>query len=117
MVGVAQLVEPRFVVPVVVGSSPIAHPISLFNDSQPGRFQPGDSSPGTAAGSVPCRECALPGVRRGEGHCDDQPLQSRSMQSGDNHVKGCVVEKCCIGKPFQVRSKQSWSGWRRAKSL
>jgi hypothetical protein len=27
MVSVAQLVEPRIVVPVVVGSSPIAHPI------------------------------------------------------------------------------------------
>ena len=27
MVGVAQLVEPRFVAPVVVGSSPIVHPI------------------------------------------------------------------------------------------
>ncbi len=26
MVGVAQLVEPRVVIPVVVGSSPIAHP-------------------------------------------------------------------------------------------
>ena len=28
MVGVAQLVEPRIVIPVVVGSSPIAHPIN-----------------------------------------------------------------------------------------
>ena len=27
MVGVAQLVEPRVVIPVVVGSNPIAHPI------------------------------------------------------------------------------------------
>ena len=27
MVSVAQLVEPRIVIPVVVGSSPIAHPI------------------------------------------------------------------------------------------
>ena len=27
MVGVAQLVEPRIVIPVVVGSSPIIHPI------------------------------------------------------------------------------------------
>ena len=27
MVGVAQLVEPRLVMPVVVGSSPIVHPI------------------------------------------------------------------------------------------
>ena len=27
MVDVAQLVEPRIVIPVVVGSSPIAHPI------------------------------------------------------------------------------------------
>ena len=27
MVGVAQLVEPRIVIPVVVGSSPISHPI------------------------------------------------------------------------------------------
>ena len=28
MVGVAQLVEPRIVIPVVVGSNPIVHPIS-----------------------------------------------------------------------------------------
>ena len=28
VVGVAQLVEPRVVIPVVVGSSPIVHPIS-----------------------------------------------------------------------------------------
>ena len=28
MVDVAQLVEPRIVIPVVVGSSPIVHPIS-----------------------------------------------------------------------------------------
>ena len=27
MVGIAQLVEPRIVIPVVVGSSPITHPI------------------------------------------------------------------------------------------
>ena len=27
MVGVAQLVEPRIVIPVVVGSNPIVHPI------------------------------------------------------------------------------------------
>lgn len=30
MADVAQLVEPRFVVPVVVGSSPIVRPISFF---------------------------------------------------------------------------------------
>ena len=30
MVGVAQLVEPRIVIPVVVGSSPIVHPIRRF---------------------------------------------------------------------------------------
>ena len=29
MVGVAQLVEPRVVIPVVVGSSPIVHPNSI----------------------------------------------------------------------------------------
>ena len=29
MVSVAQLVEPRIVIPVVVGSSPIVHPIFL----------------------------------------------------------------------------------------
>ncbi|MEY4194606.1 MAG: hypothetical protein RLZZ226_974 [Pseudomonadota bacterium] len=29
MVAVAQLVEPRIVIPVVVGSSPIGHPTSL----------------------------------------------------------------------------------------
>ena len=31
MVGVAQLVEPRIVIPVVVGSSPIVHPIQMRN--------------------------------------------------------------------------------------
>ena len=30
MVGVAQLVEPRVVIPVVVGSSPIVHPIDMI---------------------------------------------------------------------------------------
>jgi hypothetical protein len=30
VVGVAQLVEPRIVIPVVVGSSPIVHPTSSF---------------------------------------------------------------------------------------
>ena len=30
MVGVAQLVEPRVVIPVVVGSSPIVHPNSVL---------------------------------------------------------------------------------------
>ena len=30
MVSVAQLVEPRIVIPVVVGSSPIVHPISFY---------------------------------------------------------------------------------------
>ena len=31
MVGVAQLVEPRVVIPVVAGSSPVAHPRFLMN--------------------------------------------------------------------------------------
>ena len=31
MVGVAQLVEPRVVIPVVVGSSPIVHPNSFLS--------------------------------------------------------------------------------------
>ena len=31
MVGVAQLVEPRIVIPVVVGSSPIVHPIFFWS--------------------------------------------------------------------------------------
>jgi hypothetical protein len=30
MVGVAQLVEPRIVIPVVAGSIPVAHPISWW---------------------------------------------------------------------------------------
>ena len=30
MVGVAQLVEPRIVIPVVVGSIPIVHPVVYF---------------------------------------------------------------------------------------
>ena len=33
MADVAQLVEPRIVIPVVVGSSPIVHPISLIRNS------------------------------------------------------------------------------------
>ncbi len=32
MVAIAQLVEPRIVIPVVVGSSPISHPIFYFID-------------------------------------------------------------------------------------
>jgi hypothetical protein len=31
MVGIAQLVEPRIVIPVVVGSSPIIHPIQVVD--------------------------------------------------------------------------------------
>ena len=30
MVGVAQLVEPRIVIPVVAGSIPVVHPINSF---------------------------------------------------------------------------------------
>ncbi len=37
MVGVAQLVEPRIVIPVVVGSSPIVHPISSSSCSEDAR--------------------------------------------------------------------------------
>ena len=37
MVGVAQLVEPRIVIPVVVGSSPIVHPSLMLVDIV-GRF-------------------------------------------------------------------------------
>ena len=33
-VDVAQLVEPRFVVPVVAGSSPVGHPTSVNNNSR-----------------------------------------------------------------------------------
>ena len=35
MVGVAQLVEPRIVIPVVVGSSPIVHP-KFFSEGTEG---------------------------------------------------------------------------------
>ncbi len=39
MVAVAQLVEPRIVIPVVAGSIPVSHPISLpFNLFPPRRF-------------------------------------------------------------------------------
>ena len=38
MVGVAQLVEPRIVIPVVVGSSPIARP-KFFGEGQDGVVQ------------------------------------------------------------------------------
>ena len=31
MVAVAQLVEPRIVIPVVAGSSPVVHPIKLMS--------------------------------------------------------------------------------------
>ena len=33
MVDVAQLVEPRFVVPVVAGSSPVIHPIFSYGNN------------------------------------------------------------------------------------
>ena len=36
MVDVAQLVEPRVVIPAVVGSSPIVHPTSSFMQRGPG---------------------------------------------------------------------------------
>ena len=37
MVSVAQLVEPRIVIPAVVGSSPIVHPIFIWAVSSVGR--------------------------------------------------------------------------------
>jgi hypothetical protein len=40
MVGVAQLVEPRIVIPVVVGSSPIVHPIQMRARCQRTRARP-----------------------------------------------------------------------------
>jgi hypothetical protein len=39
MVGVAQLVEPRVVIPVVVGSSPIVHPSMLECTNQTSRIK------------------------------------------------------------------------------
>ena len=38
MVGVAQLVESRIVIPVVVGSSPIFHPIIFLKSTRQGAF-------------------------------------------------------------------------------
>ncbi len=38
MVTVAQLVEPRIVIPVVVGSNPIGHPISTQCLTSPASF-------------------------------------------------------------------------------
>lgn len=35
MVDVAQLVEPRIVIPVVAGSSPVVHPDKYFNRAMP----------------------------------------------------------------------------------
>ena len=40
MVGVAQLVEPRVVIPVVVGSSPIVHPRLAQRSGQKPRLLP-----------------------------------------------------------------------------
>ena len=40
MVGVAQLVEPRIVIPVVVGSSPIVHPIFCLRTGNAQRVLP-----------------------------------------------------------------------------
>ena len=53
MVAVAQLVEPRFVVPVVVGSSPISHPI-ITNGPLAQPVEQGTLNP-KVIGSIPIR--------------------------------------------------------------
>ena len=53
MVAVAQLVEPRFVVPVVVGSNPISHPI-ITNGPLAQPVEQGTLNP-KVIGSIPIR--------------------------------------------------------------
>ena len=53
MVAVAQLVEPRFVVPVVVGSNPISHP-TITNGPLAQPVEQGTLNP-KVIGSIPIR--------------------------------------------------------------
>ena len=57
MVDVAQLVEPRIVIPAVVGSNPIVHP-------NPNVIHPAFTSCGTVHAGDGGREVILPGGRR-----------------------------------------------------
>ena len=69
MVGVAQLVEHRVVVPGVAGSSPVTHPIGSTGSSSPGCPCPGWSAAGVPATSTASPSCEIrrtTAVRRGQ---------------------------------------------------
>ena len=55
MVGVAQLVEPRIVIPVVVGSSPIVHPINADVAELVDALDLGSSAARCGSSSLPVR--------------------------------------------------------------
>ncbi len=67
MVGVAQLVEPRVVIPAVVGSSPIAHPIFEFGQRGPlAQLVEQLTLNQLVVGSIPTRP-TIPALRRESG--------------------------------------------------
>ena len=59
MVGVAQLVEPRIVIPVVVGSSPISHPISSPGDVKYADVVELVDTPDLGSGAARCESSSL----------------------------------------------------------
>jgi hypothetical protein len=76
MVGVAQLVEPRVVIPVVVGSSPIVHPI--FYDGPLAQLVEQETLNLLVVGSTPTRPTKFP--RRFKHLCVSRPVCPRLLE-------------------------------------
>ena len=56
MVAIAQLVEPRIVIPVVVGSSPISHPKKKFRAAEVAKLV---DAPDLGSGAARCESSSL----------------------------------------------------------
>lgn len=81
MVAVAQLVEPRFVVPVVVGSNPISHPI-ITNGPLAQPVEQGTLNP-KVIGSIPIR----PIIHRLWRYCQQTSCASNLLTSAIKRLK------------------------------
>ncbi len=90
-VGVAQLVESRIVIPVVVGSSPIVHPprTLLIPRSQKG-FEVSSAAGSTWGGAVQCHSVRRPFGRRAE-HTQQSQRHTLSIAENCSILKGPVV--------------------------
>ena len=139
VVAVAQLVEPRVVIPVVAGSSPVRHPRRkpwergfLAQGPPSGRAETpiwqlfGNYRPGSQPARSPPRcELALPGVRRGSrrrrallvtGRARQPLLPSPRSGTQDvvnfSHVRGRKPPRPHSGRPGEAPSRERVSGAR-----